>query len=79
MDIYFTSVGSFSIPTEKELQTMMEEIRKPLSDSMFLHKAKHGEAPLNSGLHHILHNYFVINPCLCISVFYTCLQVNKMT
>lgn len=28
VDIYFTAVGLFSIPTEKELQSMMEEIRQ---------------------------------------------------
>ena len=28
VDIYFTAVGLFSIPTEKELQAMMEEIRQ---------------------------------------------------
>ena len=27
-DIYFTAVGLFSIPTEKELQAIMEEIRQ---------------------------------------------------
>ena len=27
-DIYFTAVGLFSIPTEKELQAAMEEIRQ---------------------------------------------------
>ena len=29
---------------------------------MFLHNAEHGEAPLISGLHRILHNYFAIGP-----------------
>lgn len=28
VDIYFTAVGLFSIPTEKELQAIMEEIRQ---------------------------------------------------
>ncbi len=28
VDIYFTAVGLFSIPTEKEMQSMMEEIRQ---------------------------------------------------
>ena len=28
VDIYFTAVGLFSIPTEKEMQTAMEEIRQ---------------------------------------------------
>lgn len=30
---------------------------------MLLHKAEHGEAPIYSGLHRILHNYFAIGPC----------------
>ena len=28
VDIYFTAVGMISIPTEKEILAMMEEIRK---------------------------------------------------
>lgn len=28
VDIYFTAVGLFSIPTEKEMQAAMEEIRQ---------------------------------------------------
>ena len=63
VDIYFTAVGLFTLPTEKEIQAAMEEIRKTHSSSNLLHKAEHGVAPFQR-LHRILHKNFVIRPCL---------------
>lgn len=36
VDIYFTAVGMIDIPTEKEIQAMVEEIRKNLQDFKFV-------------------------------------------
>ena len=44
--------------------------RSGLSGDTLLHKAEHGEAPLYSGLHRILHNYFAIGPCRSRRSFY---------
>ena len=36
VDIYFTAVGMIDIPTEKEIQSMMKEIRENPQDSRFI-------------------------------------------
>ncbi len=36
VDIYFTAVGMIDIPTEKEIQAMMKEIRENLQDCCFI-------------------------------------------
>ena len=36
VDIYFTAVGMIDIPTEKEIQTMVEEIRNNPQDFKFV-------------------------------------------
>ena len=36
VDIYFTAVGMIDIPTEKEIQAMVEEIRKNPQDFKFV-------------------------------------------
>lgn len=36
VDIYFTAIGMIDIPTEKEIQTVMEEIRENSQDSRFI-------------------------------------------
>lgn len=36
VDIYFTAVGMINIPTEKEIQAMIEEIRKNPQDFKFV-------------------------------------------
>ena len=62
VDIYFTVVVLFTLPTEKELQAAMEEIRQNPQQFKFLHR-EHGAAPFQR-LHRILHKNFVIRSCL---------------
>ena len=67
VDIYFTAVGLFSIPTEflqkMRCRRQWRRYARTRSSSNFLHKAEHGAAPFQR-LHRILHKNFVIRSCL---------------
>lgn len=64
VDIYFTAMGMFKVPTEDEIVAIMEEIRKNPQTTALQHKKKRCN-PF-SELHRNLHrNYFLMGLAHC--------------